>query len=103
MTNLLKPERCRVGGVVLLSLLLPGLSAAQEGGFSIQPGPSGPVCAGSAVVDGVTYTCEEVEAWLGATGGDTGDLATAGLPVAVQVFIVQLREARRAAAEGAAP
>lgn len=95
MTVLLKPERWRVGGVFLLALLLPGLAAAQEAGFSIQPGPNGPACAGSAVVDSVTYTCEEVEAWLAAAGGDTAELHAGGLPPAIQVFIVQLRDARR--------
>lgn len=98
MTVLLKPERWRVGGVFLLALLLPGLAAAQEAGFSIQPGPNGPACAGSAVVDAVTYTCEEVEAWLAAAGGDTAELHAGGLPPAIQIFIVQLRDARHSAA-----
>lgn len=83
---------------ILCGALWSSTSAAQDAPLSITPGPNGPQCSGASTIEGVTYTCEEVRAWLETTGGDTGQMSLAGIPVEIQAFIIRMRDTARAPA-----
>ncbi len=80
--------------VAAASLLVGGAAFAQAGGLTIAPGLDGSVtCSGSAVVDGVTYTCDDVQALATAraNGGETGPTLPAEVESAVSLLAASIK------------
>ena len=84
--------------VVVGGLLVAAAALAQEGGLTLAPGPNQSiVCSGSALIDGVTYSCDDIRALAAAraNGADTGPT----LPAEVELAVSTLAAAQQGGAE----